>query len=170
MGKVREKLKRFWDRNRAEIITYGGFFLMLAGLGICADKYLGDAKEQKMAEADAAWKKVKEDLSEKQAEYEKECRARKEDPTNKISGGGYVREDGFYETDCPWAWCDEVPLASMGEFGQEMIRRLKEQYPDYEKIGPFDPDRATAYLECYFGACEEEEKEILEKNKEATAA
>lgn len=170
MGKIKEKMKRFWDRNKAEIIMYGGFFLMLAGLGVVAEhtwsKGVREEKER-MAKAQEDWDMKKLDL---QRMYEEEQIRMRNDPANQIPGGGYVQNDGFYETDCPWANCNEVPLASMGEFGQEMIRRLKEQYPDYEKIGPFDPDRATAYLECYFGACEEEEKEILEKYKEEKAA
>lgn len=95
------------------------------------------------------------------------------DPDRKLTEGGYIRDNSLYEPDCPNALCNEVPLTSLGSFGQDMINKLKKEFPDYEKIGPFDPETAVAdiYIDfCHAKWLAEQEwlaKQAQEKKEEA---
>lgn len=150
---LKEKAKLFWERNKVDIISW------LAAIGVMS---VGGVVLVKRMEA--AEKAHEEELARQQTEIEEkrkaaieEAKAEEEritnDPANQLPGGGYVSpdNDNLYEPDYPNLLANCVPLSSMGEFGEEMIRRLREEYTDCEEVGPFVPETAVTDVYIDFG-------------------
>lgn len=74
-------------------------------------------------------------------------------PDNQLTEGGYVAPDrnNLYEADCPNILANSVPLTSMGQFGQDIIDRYKEEWPNWEEVGMFNPETAVADVYLDFG-------------------
>lgn len=148
--KTKEGLQRFWQKYGEAITTIGIAAGVIGGLAY-ANKKIGEAAEQRRLDDLAAQEEAKKKAEEEtRRESEKEARRYEEmknDPANQLTGGGYIDPEGndwLYEADCPGLLANHVPLTSMGEFGQDMIKRLNETYPDWEAVGMFNPETAVA--------------------------
>lgn len=79
-----------------------------------------------------------------------------EDPANQLAGG-YVspHNDGLCDAEYPNILVNTVPIANMGELGQEVLKRLNEEwFGEFWETGvenPFDPATATADVMIDFG-------------------
>ncbi len=149
----KEKAKLFWERNKTDILGWLIGAGVITGVG-CAAAYMSQkAAEKREAELAEQIRELDEENAKKQAEAEAEEERIKNDPANQLPGGGYVSPDNnnLYEPDYPNLLANCVPLSSMGEFGEEMIRRLREEYPDCEEVGPFVPETAVTDVYIDFG-------------------
>lgn len=150
---LKEKAKLFWERNKADIIGW----LVGAGVisaGICTAAYFTKKQiEKEEAEKERIAKELEEKRNREAQEAMDEDARDAADPANQLTGGGYIRpqNDNLYETDYPNALANCVPLSSMGEFGQDIIRRLNDEYPDWEETGYFNPSEAVADVWVDFG-------------------
>ena len=139
-----EKTKLFWERNRGVILE----LIVLAVTGTAIGSGIAIAvnkkEKRKQEERQKYEEMLKEQVEAQQLAYEAEEERIMNAPENQLPGGGFVRDNYLYEPDCPGCLCNCVSLTAMGEFGQDMIRRLKDEYPDWEQIGMFDPETAVA--------------------------
>lgn len=153
---LKEKAKLFWERNKADIICW----LAVIGVTSVTGAILANR-------AEAARKEHEEELARQQAELEEkrkaaiEAEAEREkrianDPANQIAGG-YVRpdEDCLEDPEYPNILVNTVPIANMGELGQEVLNRLNtEWFGEFGETGvenPFDPATATVDVIIDFG-------------------
>lgn len=148
LNKLREKAHVFWLRHRGAIIGFGVFTIGTVGVGMAVSSYIDKKDAERAAaeaEAEEARKKAKEEAD---AEEEKMMN----DPANKLTCGGYIRPDNdwLYEPDEPYALANCVPISAMGEFGQNIISRMKESLPSEEE-GYFNIDTAVADVIVDFG-------------------
>ena len=149
----REKAKLFWERNKVDIL---GWMVMLGITGALASGgvYLASKQAEKEEKEKERIRKELAEQAEKRAQEEMDEYARDAaDPANQLTGGGYIRPgtDNLYETDAPEALANCVPLASMGQFGQDIINRLIEVRPNWKEEGYFDPEKAVADVWIDFG-------------------
>ena len=149
----KEKAKLFWERNKADILGWLVGAGIITGIGCIGAHISQKAAEKQEAELAEQIRKLNEETAKKRAEAEAEEERIKNDPANQLPGGGYVSPDNnnLYEPDYPNLLANCVPLSSMGEFGEEMIRRLREEYPDCEEVGPFVPETAVTDVYIDFG-------------------
>ena len=167
---IKERAQWVWEKHKGAII----YLSMLLGLGIYIGVKASRPSQRDLTEEEFVAEALKneeiKDISpteEQQEEWEKEDEALRNDPERKLTEGGYIRDNSLYEADSPNALCNEVPLASLGSFGQDMIDKLKKEYPNYEEIGPFDPETAVADIFIDFGhACWLAQQEYKEKKEE----
>lgn len=152
----KEKAKLFWDRNKADIIGWLIGAGVITGMGCVAAHMSKKAAEKREAELAEQIRKLNEEIAKKQAEAEAEEERIKNDPANQIAGG-YARpeNDDLANPEFPNILVNTVPVANMGELGQEVVQRLNEQwFGEFGKTGaenPFDPATATADVMIYFG-------------------
>lgn len=152
----KEKAKLFWDRNKADIIGWLFAAGIFAGLSYT---YTYVAKKQE--EGRKAVEEMTRLMAE-QAEKDKaeailaEERRIAENPANQIAGG-YARpeNDDLANPVYPNILVNTVPVANMGELGQEVVQRLNEQwFGEFGETGvenPFDPATATVDVMIDFG-------------------
>lgn len=152
----KEKAKLFWERNKVDIVCW----LAVIGVTSVTGAILANR-------AEAASKAHEEELARQQAEMEEKRKATIEeaekeeerianDPANQIAGG-YVRpeNDCLAEPVYPNILINTVPVANMGELGQEVVQRLNEEWfgefgeTDMEDL--FDPAKATVDVMIDFG-------------------
>ena len=150
---LKEKAKLFWERNKADSICWLAVIGVTSVTGAILANRAGAARkehEEELARQQAEWEEMRNAAIE---EAKKEEERIANDPANHLPGGGYVSPDNnnLYETDYPNLLANCVPLSSMGEFGEEMIRRLREEYPDCEEVGPFVPETAVTDVYIDFG-------------------
>lgn len=151
--KFREKAKLFWDRNGADIVGWLVGAGLITGIGCVGAHLVKKQTEKEEAEKEMIRKEL-EAQREKAAQEAMEADTRDAaDPANQLTGGGYVCPDNdcLYETDCPTMLANCVPLSSMGEFGQDIINRLNNEYPNWEQEGYFNPETAVADVWVDFG-------------------
>ena len=147
----KEKAKLFWDRNGEMVITLlamcGVVGAIGGGLGYIWHKQEQKAKEE-AERLEALLVPSQKEADEREAEIMK-------DPANGLTGGGYVDpdNDNLYEADCPNILANCVPLSSMGQLGQDIIDRYKQQWPDWEEVGMFNVE--TAVADVYVDFCHE---------------
>lgn len=152
----KERAKLFWDRNKADILGW----LLAAGVisGIsCVGIYMANKKEE---ERRAVEDLVKAMTEQKEKEAMEAALAEEEqiknDPNNQIAGG-YFRPDNddLDNPEYPNILINTVPIANMGELGQEVLQRLNEEwFGEFGETGepnPFDPATATADIMIDFG-------------------
>lgn len=142
----KEKAKLFWDRNKADIIGWLIGAGVITGMG-CAAAYMNQKSREKH-EAELA-EKIQKLNEERKKEEEAAITAEDQianNPDNQLTEGGYVAPDrnNLYEADCPNILANSVPLTSMGQFGQDIIDRYKEEWPNWEEVGMFNPETAVA--------------------------
>lgn len=149
---LKEKAKLFWERNKVMIL---GLVAMAGGatvIGAIGVHYTKKAEKEHQAELEAQRAKWEEER--KAAEKEEEMI--ENDPANQIAGG-YVRpeNDDLANPELPNILVNTVPVANMGELGQEVVQRLNEEwFGEFGETGvenPFDPATATADVLIYFG-------------------
>ena len=155
LKELRKKLYIFWDEHKWQIIGYGLFAVTTVATGIAVNNYSEKKEAEKaarFAEAQEAWDKAKEDLAKQREEAEAQEKAIEEDPANQLTCGGYIRPDNdwLYETDDPYVLANCVPISAMGEFGQNIISRMKKSLPGKED-GYFNIDTAIADVTLDFG-------------------
>lgn len=149
----KEKAKLFWERNKTDIIGWLIGAGAITGVG-CAAAYMSQkAAEKREAELAEQIQKLNEERKK-----EEEAAIADEDqiannPDNQLTEGGYVAPDrnNLYEADCPNILANSVPLTSMGQFGQDIIDRYKEEWPNWEEVGMFNPETAVADIYLDFG-------------------
>ena len=148
---IKEKVKAIWRKYKWPILLV----VTASGIVLACSR-----NEQKNGPSDEELEEaVKRELLETEEEVGEEADIPKEEPAcedsgiddTKLTEGGSIVDNNLYEPDCPNCLCNEVPLTSMGAFGRDMIELLKDEYPDYEKTGPFDPDTAIADVWVDFG-------------------
>lgn len=172
--KFGKKVKMFWDKNKANIIFLAGALVMLGAeswaIGMAVKSYK-ENQEQKARE-EAERKRLK---AEEAAKYQEDrINAMKKDPDNQIAGG-WVLEDYLYEPDEPYLIANDVPLSDLGDFGQEIIRRAKDQGLDgcgwgdagVEKV---EEARASVIINLYGPGEDEEQDEQKEKEMKEEVA
>ena len=152
----KEKAKLFWDRNKADIIGWLIWAGVITGMG-CAAAYMTQKSrekyETKLAED---IQKLKEEYERDRADIDREEERIKSNPENQIAGG-YVRpdNDGLCDAEYPNILVNTVPIANMGELGQEVLKRLNEEwFGEFGETGeenPFNPATATADVMIDFG-------------------
>lgn len=149
----KEKAKLFWGRNKADILGWLIGAGVIAGVGCTAAYMSQKAAEKREAELAEQIRKLNE-----QVKKEEEAAIAAEDqiannPDNQLTEGGYVAPDrnNLYEADCPNILANCVPLTSMGQFGQDIIDRYKEEWPNWEEVGMFNPETAVADVYLDFG-------------------
>lgn len=145
----KEKAKLFWDRNKAEILGWlvtAGVVTAIGGIGV-------HITNKKIEKDELKIEQINEEFEKKQQKYLEEEASEAADPANQLTGGGYIRpcNDNLYETDCPMALANCVPVRSMGEFGQDIIDRLNSEYPNWKEEGYFNPETAVADVWIDFG-------------------
>ena len=149
----KEKAKLFWERNKTDIIGWLVGAGIITGFGCAVAHYTERKEKERKAVEDMVRAMEDAKRAEEARKAEEEEKRIREDPANQLPGGGYVSPDNnnLYEPDYPNLLANCVPLSSMGEFGEEMIRRLREEYPDCEEIGPFVPETAVTDVYIDFG-------------------
>ena len=153
---LKEKAKLFWERNKTDILGWLIGAGVITGVG-CAAAYMSrKAAEKREAELAEQIRKLDEDIAKKQAEAEAEEERIKNDPANQIAGG-YVRPDNdcLSEPAYPNILVNTVPVANMGALGEEVVKRLNEEwFGEFGETGeenPFDPATATVDVMIDFG-------------------
>lgn len=186
---LKEKARLFWERNKKEILGILIAVGALTGAG-CYMAYT-NRKEAEHQEEELAEQirlhtakeapKVEEDTDDIVAGIDELKRADDaaldeedriaSDPDNQLTDGGYVAPDrnNLNEADAPNLLANCVPLTSMGQFGRDIIDRYKEEWPDWDTVGMFDPE--TAVADVYVDFCHEKwleaQREKARREKEA---
>ena len=152
----KEKAKLFWERNKAEIIGFLAFIGVTAAAGVVIERKAEQAEEKHRLEVEA-WKAEQEKARQEELEEARKEEERiKNDSANQIAGG-YVNpiNDGLCDAEYPNILVNTVPVANMGELGQEVVRRLNEEwFGEFGETGeanPFDPATATVDVMIDFG-------------------
>lgn len=148
----KEKAKLFWERNKADILGWLIGAGVITGMG-CIAAHRAKKQEEELARQQAELEeKRKAAIEEAKAEEERI----KNDPANQIAGG-YVRpdEDELCDAEYPNILVNTVPIANMGTLGEEVLRRLNEEwFGEFGETGeenPFNPATATADVIIDFG-------------------
>lgn len=148
MGKkLRIRLQCFWEKYKADIIATAAAIAFTVGVGSIVGYYNNKAEEQKEAERAAKEAEEAENRRKAHEEYMAELEEKKNDLMNQFPGGGWVVEDYMYEPDMPCVDVNDVPVDSLGEFGQEFKRRYLEEFPDWEEIGMMNPDKLLVSID-----------------------
>ena len=152
----KEKAKLFWERNKKDILGWLIGAGVITGIG-CAAAYASQkAAEKREAELAEQIRKLNEETAKQKAEAEAGEERIKNDPENQIAGG-YVRpdNDGLCDAEYPNILVNTVPIANMGALGEEVLRRLNEEwFGEFGETGeenPFNPATATADVMIDFG-------------------
>ena len=152
----KEKAKLFWDRNKADIIGWLIGAGVITGMG-CVGAYMTQkSREKHEAKLAEDIQKLKEEYESDRADIDREEERIKNDPENQIAGG-YARpeNDDLANQVYPNILVNTVPIANMGELGQEVVQRLNEQwFGEFGETGaenPFDPATATVDVMIDFG-------------------
>ena len=152
----KEKAKLFWERNKADILGWLIGAGIITGIGCIGAHMSQKAAEKQEAELAEQIRKLNEETVKKRAEAEAEEERIKNDPENQIAGG-YVRpdNDGLCDAEYPNILVNTVPIANMGALGEEVLRRLNEEwFGEFGETGeenPFNPATATADVMIDFG-------------------
>lgn len=140
---VKEKAKAIWRKHKGKIL----FVMTAVGIVVVCRKI--DQKRGPSVEEieDAVTKELKK---EEMSEFDRKMN----DPANQISGGGWVLEDHMHDADLPEMIANDVPITSLGEFGEEMLRRAGGTHPGHHDC---DPSKIKVSLLANFQEPEEEE-------------
>lgn len=164
---VKEKAKAIWRKHKGKIL----FVMTAVGIVVVCrkiDQKHQDAEivDKALRDFNDAWSKgetneeamKKELLESEQAAKEEmsEFDRKMNDPANQIPGGGWVLEDYMHDADLPQMVANDVPVTSLGEFGEEMLRRAGGTHPGHPDC---DPSKIKVSLMANFQTPEEEETE-----------
>ena len=137
----KEKAKLFWDRNKKDILGWLIGAGVITGVG-CAAAYASQkAAEKREAELAEQIRRLSEEAAKQQAEADTEEERIKNNPENQIAGG-YVcpSNDDLANPEYPNILVNTVPIANMGELGEEVLRRLNEEwFGEFGETGEADP-------------------------------
>ena len=165
----KEKAKLFWDRNKADIIGWLIGAGVITGMG-CVAAHMAKKQEEGRKEVEEMTRLMAEQAEKDKAEaILAEERRIASDPENQIAGG-YARpeNDDLANLVYPNILVNTVPVANMGELGQEVVQRLNEQwFGEFGETGvenPFDPATATVDVMIDFG------HEVWKRNNPEEAA
>lgn len=156
---LKEKAKLFWDRNKKDILGWLIGAGVITGVGCIAAHRAKKQEEGQKAFEEMVRLMAEQADKEKTKAAEAEEEKIKNDPANQIAGG-YVRpgNDDLSNPEYPNILVNAVPIANMGELGQEVVQRLNEQwFGESGKINPdlldllFDPATATVDVMIDFG-------------------
>jgi hypothetical protein len=185
----KEKAKLFWERNKTGILGMLIAVGALTGAGCYmahvnrkeAERQEEELAEQIQRQTAKEARKIEEDTDNivtgiDELEKADDAALDEEDriasnPDNQLTDGGYVAPDrnNLNEADCPNLLANCVPLTSMGQFGQDIIDRYKEEWPDWDAVGMFNPE--TAVADVYVDFCHEKwleaQREKAWREKEA---
>lgn len=146
---VKEKAKAIWRKHKGKIM----FVMTAVGIVVVCRKI--DQKRSPNVEEieEAVIKELKkEEPKEEMSEFDRKMN----DPANQIPGGGWVLEDYMHDADLPEMIANDVPVTSLGEFGEEMLRRAGGTHPGHPDC---DPSKIKVSLMANFQTPEEEETE-----------
>lgn len=169
---VKEKAKAIWRKHKGKIL----FVMTAVGIVVVCrkidqkhqdaeivDKALRDfndawakgetneeAVKQELRESEQAAREEMENTKEEMSEFDRKMN----DPANQIPGGGWVLEDYMHDADLPEMIANDVPVTSLGEFGEEMLRRAGGTHPGHPDC---DPSKIKVSLMANFQTPEEEE-------------
>ena len=152
----KEKAKLFWDRNKVDIIGWLIGAGVITGMGCAAAYMTQKSREKYEAKLAEDIQKLKDEYERDRADIDREEERIKNDPENQIAGG-YARpeNDDLANPVYPNILVNTVPIANMGELGQEVVQRLNEQwFGEFGETGvenPFDPATATVDVMIDFG-------------------
>lgn len=152
----KEKAKLFWDRNKAMIL---GLVAMVGGvtvIGAVGVHYTKKAEKEHQEELEAQRAKLEEEQKAAAKEAEQREEELRNNPENQIAGG-YVdpSNDNLTDDKYPNILVNTVPVANIGELGQEVVQRLNEEW--FGEFGEtyvenlFDPATATVDVYIDFG-------------------
>ena len=155
---VKEKAKAIWRKHKGKIL----FVMTAVGIVVVCRKIdqkrspsveeIEDAVKRELLESEQAARKEIESTKEEMSEFDRKMN----DPANQIPGGGWVLEDWLRNSDPPEIIANDVPVSSLGLFGEEMIRRA-----EGADLGRFNQDltKARCSIMANFQMPEEEETE-----------
>lgn len=152
----KEKAKLFWERNKADILGWLIGAGVITGVGCVGVYVVAKKEERQQALAEAARLKEEQKRKEEAETARIEEGRIKNDPANQIAGG-YVRPDNdcLEDPEYPNILVNTVPIANMGALGEEVLRRLNEEwFGEFGETGeenPFNPATATADVMIDFG-------------------
>lgn len=153
---LKEKVKLFWDRNKADIISWLICAGVITGAG-CIGAHMAKKQEEGRKAVEEMTRLMAEQAEKNKVEvFLAEERRIASNPENQIAGG-YARpeNDDLANPEYPNILVNTVPVANMGKLGQEVVQRLNEQwFGEFGETGaenPFDPATAIADVIIDFG-------------------
>ena len=174
---LKMRAQMFLERNKENILIVGSQIIMWGAVifgGVAIYKGAKSEEEKRQAEKAAKEAQERQEFLQKMLE---EWEARKNAPENQLTDGGWVSYDGLNEPDAPFAEAQDVPLESMGQFGEDIRNRYQENFPEWKEIGMPDPDALQACIsisvyerEQPAEAATDEALAAEEEQKEETAA
>ena len=113
---VKEKAKAIWRKHKGKIL-----FVMTAVGVVVVCRKIDQKRGPNVEEIEEAVIKElkKEEPKEEMSEFDRKMN----DPENQIPGGGWVLEDYMHDADLPEMIANDVPITSLGKFGEEMLHR-----------------------------------------------
>ena len=152
----REKAKLFWERNKVDILGWLIGAGVITGIGCVGAHIVQKNQEKEARRIQERADRLMAELEEKEKEKEAEEARIRNDPANQIAGG-YVdpSNDDLCDAEYPNILVNTVPIANMGELGQEVLNRLNtEWFGEFGETGEevlFDPATATVDVMIDFG-------------------
>lgn len=153
---LKEKTKLFWERNKTDIIGWLVGAGVITGFGCAVAHYTERKEKERKAVEDMVRAMEDAKRAEEARKAEEEEKRISEDPANQLAGG-YVspKNDELYDAEYPNILVNTVPIANMGELGQEVLKRLNEEwFGEFGETNPeelFNPETATVDVMIDFG-------------------
>lgn len=119
---IKQKIVNFC-RKHAFGLALATDVAILVGAGYCGVSLYKHEKARQKEAMDEALKQLAEDIQ-KQAE---ELEAKKNNPDNQLTGGGWVAFDNLGDPDAYYhdLGANDIPLPSLGQFGQDILDRAR---------------------------------------------
>ena len=160
-------IRKWWKAHKYDVLCIGT--LLLTTIGIGAAVY--SEKKRADAEAEEAMKRLHETIGDLPEIKEQTFEEKQVDPERQLECGGWFLEDWMYEHDMPELVVNDVPLSSLGAFGEEVKKRYMDNFPDWKETGMMDPDRLLTSIDITVEHVylDENGKEIEEKKEDKAA-
>jgi len=124
LKELKEKAARFWEENKWKIACLA---TVAAGAAVIIFGVRRDinAAEEAVDSDEELQKSLEHVLGSPECKDEETFEEKQENPTRQLSCGGWVLEDDMHNKELPLMIANDVPIASLGEFGQELIRKAE---------------------------------------------
>lgn len=143
---LKEKAKKFWYNNKTKIIAVATGVAAVGGVVLLV--YTGKKNMDLKLQEEAIEKERKD--AEQKAEWDAEWEQMKNDPARKLAHGGWVTESYDIGDACEDGYeiqefiINDLPLENLGVFGEDMVARMKEMFPDLD-----DTDLGSIIIDMY---------------------
>lgn len=160
----REKLNYIWEKHKYKIIG-----ILLVG-GAVAVAYAKSRNSEEPETGDIpAENETETKPEEKKSSWELEMERKMNAPENQLTGGGWVLEDDP-SFDFPMLIANDVPLSSLGTFGEDLMERVKAHGLDKTQYGNISDPRTSIMINLQVQDPEDEKTEEPEEKKEEEEA